>query len=685
VRQLLRRRGTGRLGRQLSAARPDIRQATAAAVLALALVAPGPRALGAGTTQAPAEVPPALSVQITSPLGRTGVTGPVRIVARIVALPKAVLSTVQFFVDGALVGEDTDGPPYAVEWLDDNPFQSREITVQVGDSLGHAAHDTVHLKALELTESTSVNSVLLEPLVRDEEGRSVKGLSVADFHLLEDGVPQTLDQAIPDAVPATYTLLVDSSQSMSRRMDFVREAAGELPGYLRPADQVLVVPFAAKLGAITGPTKDRETITGAVDAIRASGGTAILDGLASVAQQLTAIEGRHVIVLITDGYDENSGMAFNKSLDEVKATGATVYVIGVGGVAGISLKGESLLRRLATETGGQAFFPFRSTQLADVHERIASDVQERYLITYTPGNQRRDGTWRAITLSTDDPKQKVEVRPGYFAPAPPPVRPQLELTIRDTNHEFVDVSLEDLVVTEDGVVQKVEGFEEALAPVSVVLVLDASGSMRNDAGQVMEAARSFVGALPDKDSLAVMQFADRPVLVQDLSTHRQASLEAIDQYQAGGGTALYDALIDSLRRLARVDGRRVVVVLTDGRDENNPGTAPGSIHTFDEVLKSVTDTGATVFSIGLGPKVDRAPLEKIAEVSAGEAYFPQDVGSLAAEYRRVLENLRRRYIITYTSTNFARDGAWRKVEITSRRGGVIIESKGGYFAPNDNK
>src|SRR6185295_3501007 len=102
-----------------------------------------------------------------------------------------------------------------------------------------------------------------------------------------------------------------------------------------------------------------------------------------------------------------------------------------------------------------------------------------------------------------------------------------------------------LVVVENGVEQKIEGFEEALTPVSIMLVLDASGSMKPNVAQTLEAVRNFVKALPDKDSLGIIQFADRPALVQDLSTNRDASLAAIDSYQASGGTALYDALFES--------------------------------------------------------------------------------------------------------------------------------------------
>ncbi len=644
----------------------------------------------ATTDGAPAQAPggtPAiqagLAVQITSPLGRTGMVGTVRVVARVVTTDGAVLSPVQFFVDGKLLAEDKDGPPYAVEWKDDNPFEARQITVQVADSLGRSARDQVDLKPLEINESTSISSVLLETAVFNAAGRPVNGLRPGEFQVLEDGKPQVLDMAVPDVMPSTYTLLVDASQSMSRRMDSVRQAARDLPARLRDVDQVLIVPFSRTLGASTGPTRDRDTIVGAIDAIQATGGTAILDALTEAATNLQGIETRHVIVLITDGYDENSQTTFDRALDAVKKSEATVYVIGIGGIAGVSLKGEDLLRRLATETGGRAFFPTRDFQLSDVHGLIAEDIQKRYLISYTPSNQRLDGTWRTISVTTPDATRRVRTRSGYYAPAPPPIRPQLDLVVRDTNRQFIDVSAADLEVIEDGTPQTIEAFEEALAPVGISLALDSSGSMKAAAGAAVEAAKGFVAALPARDRLAVLTFADKVHLAHDLIGLREWSLDAIGKYQVGGGTALYDAIAESLVPLRRFEGRRVVVVVTDGRDENNPGTAPGSVRSLDEVLASVREVGATVYAIGLGPKVDRVTLERVAAESGGEAYFPIDVASLAGDYRRILENLRRRYVISYTSTNRAHDGAWRKVEIRSRRAGLVIEHRGGYQAPAD--
>src|SRR5438552_15486239 len=207
---------------------------------------------------------PTLTVQITSPLGRTGITGPVRIVARITSDPKATLSPVKFYVDGKEVGQDNDGPPYAVEWVDDNPFEPREIVVQVADSLGHTAKDTVVLQPLGVNDQVSVLSVLLEASVTDPSGKPVNNLTKDDFRLLDDGTPQTIDSALVDPIPTTYALLVDSSQSMSRNLDFVRDAARAMPAHLRQNDRVVIAPFRKTLGAITGPTRDRETITGAI-------------------------------------------------------------------------------------------------------------------------------------------------------------------------------------------------------------------------------------------------------------------------------------------------------------------------------------------------------------------------------------------------------------------------------------
>jgi VWFA-related protein len=635
-----------------------------------------------GASFAPAAAAPSssLTVKITSPLGRMGTSGKVRIVAQIQTAPETALKTVRFFVDNVLLGVDSDGPPYAVEWLDENPYEKREIAVEAEDDLGQVARDAIELKPFEIVEVTGASRVLLEASVHDKEGRFISGMTRAHFRVTEDGVPQEIDLVDQETLPATFALLIDSSQSMSRRIDFVREASTRFIHYLRPKDQVLVAPFTRGLGALTGPTADHKTIIDAVGHVGSAGGTAILDSLVEVVGKLPAGQGRCAIVLITDGYDEKSVTSPEEALAAVKSARVTVYVVGIGGIAGISLKGERLLKRIALETGGQVFFPPREEDIVAVHARLAEDAQNRYLVTYTPSNQVADGAWRSVKVTTS-PGFKVRTREGYLAPKPPPVHPELEFTITDAEQRFVDLSADDLVVVEDGVEQKIDAFHEAVAPVSIVLALDESGSMRKSAEAVVAAAHAFVGTLRPEDSLAPLLFADQVFFNHDLTKDRDAANKAIDGYLANGGTALYDALSDALARLKRVEGRRAIVVLTDGRDENNPGTAPGSVRTLDDVIALVKETDAAIFSIGLGTKVDRQPLERLARLSGGQAYFPVEVSELRDQYRRIVENLRRRYVLSYTSTNIARNGAWRDVQIRSRASDIVVTSRGGYFAP----
>ena len=154
----------------------------------------------------------------------------------------------------------------------------------------------------------------------------------------------------------------------------------------------------------------------------------------------------------------------------------------------------------------------------------------------------------------------------------------------DANRELVDLTRDDLVVLEDGVAQKVDTFQEAVAPVSVVLALDASGSMTRAADGVRTAALSFVEALRPEDALSVLLFSDSSAFAHGLTTDRQQSIAAVDAYNARGGTALYDGLTDALMRVKQTEGRKVVVLLSDGRDEDNAGTGPGSARTQKDVF-----------------------------------------------------------------------------------------------------
>jgi VWFA-related protein len=190
-----------------------------------------------------------------------------------------------------------------------------------------------------------------------------------------------------------------------------------------------------------------------------------------------------------------------------------------------------------------------------------------------------------------------------------------------------------------------------------------------------------VQSLKPEDPLGIALFADRAEMSHDLSTARWVSHRHIQRYIARGGTALYDGLVDSMVRLSTTPGRRIVVVMTDGRDENATSTGPGSTRSWDEVLATARATGATVYAIGLGTNVDTAKLDELTRLTGGEAYFTNDITQLGKHYQRVVDDLRRRYILAYTSTNSERNGEWRAVGIKATDPALKVRSPGGYFAP----
>jgi len=377
-----------------------------------------------------------LAVRITSPLGRTGATSGVRIVAQVNG--SANVTAVRFYVDGVMLGEAKKGPPWGIDWTDENPLEKREIRVDAFDAAGHAATDSVTLKPLEIVDHTEVSSVYVETSVQDKTGRFVTGMTGSGFALFEDDIPQTLDVVRPEQLPATFTLLIDTSQSMSRRIDFVRDAAMELAGYLRAKDRIIVAPFSKTLETITGPTDDRTTVYDAISAIQPGGGTAILNSLAQTAKLISGVEGRHAVILLTDGYDEHSTESFDDTLRAIQGTGAAVYVVGIGGVAGISLKGERFLRQIADDTGGRAFFPSREIELKPIHELVAAEVTLRYVLTYTPKNQQADGTWRRITVKPVDAKHSLVAIDVLLVPKVPAPQALVDEELRDGAEDFVN-------------------------------------------------------------------------------------------------------------------------------------------------------------------------------------------------------------------------------------------------------
>lgn len=206
-----------------------------------------------------------------------------------------------------------------------------------------------------------------------------------------------------------------------------------------------------------------------------------------------------------------------------------------------------------------------------------------------------------------------------------------EITVRENGVEVEDVSVS-LLVKERG-------------PIDVVLLIDASGSMKGEPlAHAQEAARRFVESMEASDRIAVVAFASQPTLLQGFTADRDALYSAIDGLQAGGETALYDGLVEASRAFAESGApERYIVALSDGGDTL-------SVSPPDSAARAVTEVKAPVYAVALeSPEYNPATLETIAQVSGGRMTSVAASESLADVYQGIAEELQLRYRVEYTS------------------------------------
>lgn len=245
----------------------------------------------------------------------------------------------------------------------------------------------------------------------------------------------------------------------------------------------------------------------------------------------------------------------------------------------------------------------------------------------------------------------------------------------------------DFRVLEDGVPQEITLFSRQSAPVSLVLLLDVSASMKERLPQVQEAATGFVRALASEDEVQVAQFKDRVTVLQDFTRDRRALEAAIHRTEAVGATALNNALYISIRTLrnrARPGElrRRAVVVLSDGDDN-------ASVVGEDQVLDFARRSDVSIYAIGLdaGPGHEKETgqavqlLTALTRETGGTLLRPGSVKDLEGVYGRIAEELRTQYTLGYVSSNPARNGKWRKIRVEpTRRKALKLRYRLGYYA-----
>ena len=225
-----------------------------------------------------------------------------------------------------------------------------------------------------------------------------------------------------------------------------------------------------------------------------------------------------------------------------------------------------------------------------------------------------------------------------------------------TGNPVKDLKPEDFSLAEDS--QQVTLLSAELAtdaPISLVLLLDTSGSMTGPGITAAKtAASNFIAGLNPEDRVAVATFDNTVTTIIDFTTDHNAARNELSLLDAtrGAGTCLYDAAYQAVQMTATVpSGRRAVVLFTDGVDET-PSGGTCSIHTADDVINLATESGtrAPLYTLGMGSKVDQKNLQRLAQDTGGRFFYSPDSNQLDAIFFRLSDTLRSQYALKYSST-----------------------------------
>jgi Ca-activated chloride channel homolog len=265
----------------------------------------------------------------------------------------------------------------------------------------------------------------------------------------------------------------------------------------------------------------------------------------------------------------------------------------------------------------------------------------------------------------------------------------LHTTVLDDRGRFAEgLKEENFRVFEDKAQQKLSLFKREDIPVSMGLVIDNSGSMREKRPRVNEAAITLVQASNKDDEAFVVNFNDDFYLDLDKDFTNSISelKEALERIDSRGSTALYDALIGSLDHLKKASkDKRVLLVVTDGEDNT-------SRNNLEKTIREIQRTNTVIYTIGLlgeekGKNKTKAKkaLQQIATASGGLAFFPESVDDVHNICEQVAHDIRNQYTLGYYPTNDRRDGSYRSVQVDilppRGRGKLVARTRNGYYSP----
>jgi Ca-activated chloride channel family protein len=255
-----------------------------------------------------------------------------------------------------------------------------------------------------------VQAILVPVTVADAAGRPIPNLKKDDFRIYEDGARQEIVSLSSVDVPVSIVIVFDASSSMSHKLAASISAVDQFFKISPAGDEFLLVRFSDHPTYITGFTTDGDDISGWLHTTRPHGLTALNDAVYMGIQQMkTAQNGRKVLLVLSDGGDNNSAYSGRQLQELVQESDVQIYSLSI-------FERSRLLEKLSGETGGTMFAVHSIADLPDAMERLSRAIHSRYVLTYYSSNSRNDGKFRRVTVGVGNPELRVSWRHGYYAP-----------------------------------------------------------------------------------------------------------------------------------------------------------------------------------------------------------------------------------------------------------------------------
>lgn len=271
--------------------------------------------------------------------------------------------------------------------------------------------------------SSSLTLVNVLFTVTDKKGRFVTDLTQNDFDIEENKRAQFIKQFTAESdLPLRLALLVDTSNSVREQFRFEQEAAIRfLNDVLRPKeDRMMLMSFDTTPELVADLTGNMSTLERGIHAMRPGGGTSLYDAIYYASKEKLMVDQprekfRRAVIVISDGDDTQSRYTRDQALEAAQKADTVIYAISTNKTHA-GTEGDDVLKYLTSETGGQAFFPFRVEDLDQSFENIANELRHQYNIFYTPNPLKTDGLYHAISVNMRTRKELVvRARKGYYA------------------------------------------------------------------------------------------------------------------------------------------------------------------------------------------------------------------------------------------------------------------------------